>query len=80
MRISQSFGQQKMVVSKGKMINRTLPFTGTSGVIKFDNDSKKVLYDIISFGLEHHVAITYGDHLRLLSELASELKLPILYI
>ena len=80
MRISQSFGQQKMVVSKGKMINRTLPFTGTSGVIKFDNDSKKVLNDIISFGLEHHVAITYGDHLRLLSELASELKLPILYI
>ncbi len=80
MRISQSFGQQKMVVSKGKMINRTLPFTGTSGVIKFDNDSKKVLNNIISFGLEHHVAITYGDHLRLLSELASELKLPILYI
>jgi len=80
MRISQSFGEQKMVVSKGKMIDRPLPFTGTSGVIKFDNDSKEVLNDIISFGLEHHIAITYGDHLELLSELASELKLPILCI
>ena len=80
MRISQSFGEQKMVVSKGKIIDRPLPFTGTSGVIKFDNESKEVLNDIISFGLEHHIAITYGDHLELLSELASELRLPILCI
>ena len=80
MRISQSFGEQKMVVSKGKMIDRPLPFTGTSGVINFDNDTKDVLNKIISYGLEHHIAITYGDHVELLSEVASELKLPILYI
>ena len=80
MRISQSFGEQKMVLSKGKMIDRPLPFTGTSGVINFDNDTKEVLNNIISYGLEHHIAITYGDHIELLSELASELKLPILYI
>ena len=80
MRISQSFGEQKMVLSKGKMIDRPLPFTGTSGVINFDNDTKEVLNNIISYGLEHHIAITYGDHIELLSELASELRLPILYI
>ena len=80
MRISQSFGEQKMVLSKGKMIDRPLPFTGTSGVINFDNHTKEVLNNIISYGLEHHIAITYGDHIELLSELASELKLPILYI
>tara|TARA_B100001287_G_scaffold156057_1_gene131312 strand:+ start:855 stop:2240 length:1386 start_codon:yes stop_codon:yes gene_type:complete len=80
MRISQSFGEQKMVLSKGKMIDRPLPFTGTSGVINFDNDTKEVLNNIISYGLEHHIAITYGNHIELLSELASELKLPILYI
>ena len=80
MRISQSFGEQKMVLSKGKMIDRPLPFSGTSGVINFDNDTKEVLNNIISYGLEHHIAITYGDHIELLSELASELKLPILYI
>ena len=80
MRISQSFGEQKMVLSKGKMIDRPLPFTGTSGVINFDNDTKEVLNNIISYGLEHHIAMTYGDHIELLSELASELKLPILYI
>jgi len=49
-------------------------------VINFDNDTKEVLNNIISYGLEHHIAITYGDHIELLSELASELKLPILYI
>ncbi len=80
MRISQSFGEQKMVLSKGKMIDRPLPFSGTSGVINFDNDTKEVLNNIISYGLEHHIAIAYGDHIELLSELASELKLPILYI
>jgi len=80
MRISQSFGEQKMVVSKGKMIDRPLPFTGTSGVINFENDTKEVLNNIISYGLEHHIAMTYGDHVELLSEVASELKLPILYI
>ena len=80
MRISQSFGEQKMVLSKGKMIDRPLPFSVTSGVINFDNDTKEVLNNIISYGLEHHIAITYGDHIELLSELASELKLPILYI
>ena len=45
-----------MVLSKGKMIDRGLPFSGTSGVINFDND-KKVLNNIISYGLEHHIAI-----------------------
>jgi len=80
MRISQSFGEQKMVVSKGKMIDRPLPFKGTSGVINFENDTKDVLNNIISYGLEHHIAMTYGDHVELLFEVASELKLPILYI
>ena len=80
MRISQSFGQQKMVVSKGRILKRHLSFTGTSGVIRFDRSAKEVLGDIILSGLEHHVAITYGDHIKLLSEVAAELKLPTLNI
>ncbi len=80
MRISQSLGEQKMVISKGKMVKRGLPYTGTSGVVMFDRGAKQVLDDIISAGLEHHVAIAYGDHVQLLSEVATEMKLPTLYI
>ncbi len=79
MRVSQSFGEQKMMISRGNILKRELPFTGTSGVIRFDRHSKDVLEDIISSGLEHHVAIAYGDHVELLSELAMELSLPVLY-
>ena len=57
-----------------------MPFRGTSGVIEFDREAKLVLEDIISTGLEHHVAIAYGNYEKLLSEVASELDLPVLYI
>ncbi len=80
MRISQAFGEQKMVVFKGRIIKRSLPFTGTCGVIKFERNAREVMDDIIASGLEHHVAITYGDHVKLLREVAAELKLPTLNI
>ena len=80
MRISQAFGKLKMIIAKGNILKRDLPFTGTSGVIQFDREAKQVLEDIISSGLEHHVAIAYGDFEELLSEVASELNLPVLYL
>ena len=80
MRISQAFGKLKMIIAKGNILKRDLPFTGTSGVIQFDREAKEVLEDIISSGLEHHVAIAYGDFEELLSEVASELNLPVLYL
>ena len=80
MRISQAFGKHKMMIGKGNILKRDLPFTGTSGVIEFDREAKLVLEDIISTGLEHHVAIAYGNYEKLLSEVASELDLPVLYI
>ena len=80
MRISQSFGKEKMIISKGQMLKRDMAFTGTSGVIKFDRSSDDVLKDIIGSGLEHHMALTYGDHTKTLKEVASVLKLPVLEI
>tara|TARA_B100001250_G_scaffold290465_1_gene252255 strand:+ start:649 stop:2034 length:1386 start_codon:yes stop_codon:yes gene_type:complete len=80
MRVSQAFGKHKMILCKGTVLKRGLPFAGTSGVIKFEKEASQVLENIISSGLEHHVAIAYGDHIKLLSEVASELRLPILYI
>ncbi|MEE2774676.1 MAG: hypothetical protein VYE27_07180 [Pseudomonadota bacterium] len=80
MRLSQSFNEHKMVISSGNILKKDLPFTGTSGVVRFRNGSKSVLEAIISSGLEHHVALTYGNHVKILSELASQLNLPVLYL
>ena len=80
MRISQAFGEEKMIILKGQMLKRTMAFTGTSGVIKFNRNSNDVLKDIIGSGLEHHMALTYGDHTKILREVASVLKLPVLEI
>lgn len=77
MRISKSFGKQKMVISKGEMLKRDMAFTGTSGVIKFDKNAEDVLNDIINSGLEHHMALSYGDHTQLLKEVASTMELPV---
>ena len=77
MRISKSFGKQKMVISKGKILKRKMAFTGTSGVIQFDKSAEVVLNNIINSGLEHHMALSYGDHTQLLKEVASVMELPV---
>ena len=78
--VCNAFNEHKMVISSGNILKKDLPFTGTSGVVRFRNGSKSVLEAIISSGLEHHVALTYGNHVKILSELASQLNLPVLYL
>jgi hypothetical protein len=55
-----------------------MSFTGTSGVLRFDRSAAEVLDTILSEGLEHHIALTYGDHLPAMSALATMLDLPVL--
>ena len=80
MRISQSFGDTKMILSGGEMLKRPMAFTGTSGVVRFDRSVEDVLSDLINSGLEHHMALTYGDHRDILLGIAAELQLPVLEI
>ena len=80
MRISQSFGNTKMILSGGDMLQRPMAFTGTSGVIRFDRAVSDVLPDLINSGLEHHMALTYGDHREILLGIAAEMQLPVLEI
>ncbi|MDD9909053.1 MAG: hypothetical protein OXR62_05100 [Ahrensia sp.] len=77
MRISQAFGETKMILARGEMLDRPMSFTGTSGVLRFDRPADAVLNDIISSGLEHHMAIAYGDHLRALEGTAAALNIPV---
>lgn len=79
-RISQAFGETKMVLSFGEMLRREMSFTGTSGVVRFERNAGEVLKDIIASGLEHHMALAYGDHRATLRATAAELGLPLLEI
>ena len=78
MRISQAFGEPKMVLAAGQMLERDKSFTGTSGVVRFERDAGAVLDAIIDSGLEHHMALAYGEHRPLLRAVAAEMGLPVL--
>jgi len=78
LRVSQSFNQPKMVLAFGEMLRRPMAFTGTSGVVRFEHGASAVLEDIISSGLEHHMAIAYGDHRDVLRSVAAVMQLPLL--
>ena len=80
MRVSQAFNRPRIVLGFGEMLRRPLPFSGTSGVIRFSRDADDVLSDIISSGLEHHIAISYGDHRHTLRGVAGALALPMLEV
>lgn len=80
MRISQAHNTPQMILSYGEMLRRPMAFTGTSGVVRFERDAKTVLDEIIASGLEHHMALAYGDHRAALRGVAGALGLPLLEI
>ena len=76
-RLSQAFNSPKVVVAGGQMLRRPPAFTGTSGVVRFDRQAGAVLKDIMDTGMEHHMALAYGDHRGKLESLAAALDLPL---
>jgi len=78
LRWSQSKDSQSLVIGKAEVLDRPMSFTGTSGVIRFERPAKDVLDTAIESRLEHHVALTYGDHRAKLIAVAKELGLPVL--
>jgi L-fucose isomerase-like protein len=77
-RISQARGNQQMVIAGGEMLDRPKSFTGTSGVVRFDTPAMAMAEKIMASGLEHHMALVYGEHRAMLREVASALRLPVL--
>ncbi|MCL4187052.1 MAG: hypothetical protein KJZ85_05540 [Rhodobacteraceae bacterium] len=76
-RISQAQGRPRMVIAGAEMLRRPMAFTGTSGVLRFDAPAGRVLAGVIDGGLEHHMALAYGDHRAALAEAAAALGLPV---
>ncbi len=77
-RVSQARGRQSMVIAGAEMIERPLAFSGTAGVLRFDTAAADLTAKLIGSGLEHHLALVYGDWRDRLERLAAAMKLPVL--
>jgi L-fucose isomerase-like protein len=60
-RLTQAGNKTRMVVGGGEVIRAPLSFTGTSGVVRFDNGTETAMRGLLDHALEHHLAIVYGD-------------------
>lgn len=77
-RLSEATGEFRLVVGRGEVLPAPISFGGTSGVVRFERPVRDVLDAILAQGLEHHLALTYGDHVEALLALAHMLDLPVL--
>jgi L-fucose isomerase-like protein len=77
-RLSRAGGELRLVIGKGTMLSAPLSFSGTSGVLQPDSPAEQVLNTLLGQGLEHHIALAYGDHTASLQFLAKLLRLPVL--
>ncbi|RME65627.1 MAG: hypothetical protein D6782_05860 [Alphaproteobacteria bacterium] len=77
-RLSQARGQLKLMLAGAQVVRAPMAFTGTSGTIRFDAPARQVCETIMDEGLEHHFALTYGDHRAALKAVAARLGLPVL--
>jgi L-fucose isomerase-like protein len=77
-RLSEAGGDYRLVVGAGEMVQAPLSFSGTSGVLRFDRPAAEILDTILKEGLEHHVSLTYGNHVPALVALSRMLDLQVL--
>jgi L-fucose isomerase-like protein len=77
-RLSEATGDFRLVVGSGEMQRAPICFSGTSGVLRFDQPARQVFETMLGEGLEHHLSLTYGNHMPALEALARLLELPVL--
>ncbi|WP_308916479.1 hypothetical protein [Jannaschia sp. LMIT008] len=77
-RLSQARGRHGVVVATGEVVDAPMAFTGTSGTVRFDRGADAVCRDVMASGLEHHMALAYGDHRDALAGIAAGLGVPLL--
>jgi len=77
-RLTESSGEYRLVIGRGQVLQAPKSFSGTSGLIQFGIPAREVLDVILNEGLEHHISITYGDHINVLTAFAELANIPIL--
>ena len=59
------------------MLKAPLAFSGTAGTARLDKPAGEFMDTLIKEGLEHHTAITYGEHRPLLRAIAKRLGIEV---
>ena len=77
-RLSQARGHHQAIFATGEVVDAPMAFTGTSGTVRFDRPAARVAADVMASGLEHHMALAYGDHAETLRGVAAHLDIPVL--
>lgn len=77
-RISQARGTPHLVLARGEAVQAPPAFSGTSGTIRFDRPAALVAERLVAAGIEHHLALAYGEHGAALETVAATLGLPVL--
>jgi L-arabinose isomerase len=75
-RVSKAQNRLQFFLLKGKVMDRSNSFSGTSGVIRFGKNSAYKAENMFKGGLEHHVAFTYGNVYDQLVQLGKKMKIP----
>jgi L-fucose isomerase-like protein len=78
-RLSQASGELRLVLGKGEMLASPPPFSGTSGILRFEKPARQIFDTLMQQGLEHHISLVYGDYLAALEAFARLTGLPVLY-
>ena len=77
-RISQARGVPNVSLAAGDVTDAPMPFTGTSGTIRPDGGAAAFAARLIDSGMEHHMALAYGDHREALRGVAAAMGVPVL--
>lgn len=79
-RLSRGHGKLQLVIAEGEMLDRDMAFTGTSGVVRFSNGAETMLTKLMDTGMEHHMALTYGEWSQQLIDFAAAAKIPVTHL
>lgn len=79
-RLSEAQGEYSLVIGEGEIIRAPKSFSGTSGLLKFDQPALNVLNQILEQGLEHHISMTYGNYRKELEVFSAMFDLPVVQI
>ena len=77
-RVSQARGRPNVTLAAGDVTDAPMPFTGTSGTIRPDGGAPGFAERLIDSGMEHHMALAYGDHREALRGVAAAMGVPVL--
>jgi L-fucose isomerase-like protein len=77
-RLSQAGDRNALVIGSGELLSRPRPFSGTSGVVRFEASVDELVARVMGAGLEHHHGIVHGDHRATLRALAEHWDIPVI--